>query len=490
MDEGAGEIGRYRLIAELARGGMGVVHLAVAGGPAGFHKLLVVKELRPELARDDACVAMFLDEARLAARLSHRNLVQTLEVGSEGERHFLVMEYLEGRSLQRLVRRLGPEGGLTVGAYLRIVAGALAGLHHAHELRDYDGSPLGVVHRDVSPMNVMVTFDGQVKLLDFGIAKSAQSTQQTKTGILKGRVAYMAPEQACAQSVDRRTDVYAAGVMIWEGAARRRLWQGLSEVQTLSSLLREGPPPLREVCPDAPAELEAICLRATARDPDARYATAAELLDRLEEHLGTRADVVGTEEIGARAVEAFSEERVRTRALVEEALARMRTSGHTPSARVFSVPAPLAAASPWWASRRAVGAALAAALLLLSVALGAALRREDASPAATRAPAPLDPPSSAVAQGALRRAADVLLEPAPARPAADAAPTTEIIPRFVVVASAPRARAPAAGAAAQPPASTPAPSSAAVPVARADVAPTGGRAPLRPIVTSNPYGTP
>jgi serine/threonine-protein kinase len=236
------EIGKYRLIAELARGGMGNVYLAALQGPGGFNKLVAVKELKPDLADDDTYVSMFLEEARLAARLIHSNIVQTNEVGSEGKHHFMVMEFLDGRALHRVGRRLTDTGRLSVGSHLRILGEALRGLQYAHDLCDFDGQPLGIVHRDVSPLNVFVTFDGQVKVLDFGIAKTVDSALHTATGVLKGRVAYMAPEQAWGNKVDRRADVYSAGVMLWEAAAGRRLWPKMSEVEILAHGLREGPP--------------------------------------------------------------------------------------------------------------------------------------------------------------------------------------------------------------------------------------------------------
>ncbi len=154
----APEIGEYQLIAELARGGMGNVYLALAHGPGGFSKLLVVKELKPQLADDETYVAMFLDEARLAARLSHPNVVQTNEVGSDGTHHYMVMEFLDGRSLYRIAKRL--KGGFPLGAHLRVISEALIGLQYAHEMREFDGEPMGIVHRDVSPLNVFVTFAG------------------------------------------------------------------------------------------------------------------------------------------------------------------------------------------------------------------------------------------------------------------------------------------------------------------------------------------
>jgi serine/threonine-protein kinase len=318
------EIGKYHLIAELARGGMGIVHLAATHGPGGCRKLLVVKELRPELSADPSYVSMFLDEARLAARLSHPNIAQTLEVVSDGNRPYMVMEFLDGRSFHRVVRRFRGLDNLTVGGQLRVIAESLLGLHHAHELQDFDGRPLGVVHRDVSPLNVLVTFDGQAKLLDFGIAKSVQSTLQTQAGVLKGRIAYMAPEQAWGQKVDRRADVYSAGVMLWEAAAGRRVWHGMTDMETLASVLRDTPPRLRAVKPEAPEDLDAICARAMARHPEDRYESAAALFEALEKHLATRSDAMTMREIGALAARAFAEERRKVNAVIEDAMLRGR----------------------------------------------------------------------------------------------------------------------------------------------------------------------
>ncbi|MDP9036254.1 MAG: serine/threonine protein kinase [Myxococcota bacterium] len=321
--------GKYHLVAELARGGMGNVYLVVVQGPGGFNKLLALKELKPELSDDPSYVSMFLDEARLAARLNHPNIVQTNEVGSEGSRHYMTMEYLDGRSLHRIRRRFVDQGRFPVGAHLRIIAESLLGLHYAHDLVGFDGEPLGIVHRDVSPLNVFVTFDGQAKVLDFGIAKTVDSSHETKAGVLKGRVAYMAPEQACGAKADRRADIYSAGVMIWEAAAGRRLWPGMSEVEVLSRLLREGPPSLRTVCPDAPEELEAICSRAMAAHPGDRYDTAAELYEDLEAHINQREDATSMRQIGAFIGRTFAEERRQMKAAIEETLARAR--GTNPS---------------------------------------------------------------------------------------------------------------------------------------------------------------
>jgi serine/threonine protein kinase len=318
------ELGKYHLIAELARGGMGNVYLAALQGPGGFNKLLVVKELKPDLSEDETYVSMFQEEARLAARLVHPNIVQTNEVGSEGKRHFMVMEFLDGRSLHRIGRRLTEIGRLSLGSHLRIIAEALLGLHYAHELTDFDGESLGIVHRDVSPLNVFLTFDGQTKVLDFGIAKTADSSLQTATGVLKGRVAYMAPEQAWGSKVDRRADVYSTGVMIWEAAAGRRLWPKMSDVEILARALREGPPSLRSVCPQASPELDEICARAMAKDPADRYPTALALREDLEALILCRGDALNMREIGAAVSEAFADERRKMSALIEKAVTRIR----------------------------------------------------------------------------------------------------------------------------------------------------------------------
>ncbi len=318
------EIGKYHLVAELARGGMGNVYLAALQGPGGFQKLLVIKELKPELCNDETYVAMFLEEARLAARLTHPNIVQTNEVGSEVDRHYMVMEFLDGRSLHRIGRRFAQQGGFPLGAHLRVIVEALRGLDYAHDLRGFDDEPLGVVHRDISPLNVVVTFDGQTKVLDFGIAKADDSSLETKAGILKGRVAYMAPEQACGTRVDRRADVYSAGVMIWEAAAGRRLWAGMTDVEILSHVLREGAPLLRTICPDASPELESICARAMARQADDRYPSAAALMEDLEAHVAMRDDKMSMREIGALLSRTFRDERQQTNAVIEETLLRVR----------------------------------------------------------------------------------------------------------------------------------------------------------------------
>jgi serine/threonine-protein kinase len=208
---------RFRVIAELGEGGMARVHLALARGPSGVNKLVVLKTLRSHLANDPACLEMFIHEGRLAARLNHPNVVQTYEVNEDGGRQVMVMEYLEGQPLSHVYARGRKSGQLPLEMYVRVLCDALAGLHYAHELADFDGKPLNLVHRDVSPQNIFVTFDGQVKILDFGIAKAAvNAPNQTETGVLKGKVRYMAPEQIAGEALDRRADIFAVGAILWE----------------------------------------------------------------------------------------------------------------------------------------------------------------------------------------------------------------------------------------------------------------------------------
>ncbi|MCC6555181.1 MAG: serine/threonine protein kinase, partial [Polyangiaceae bacterium] len=312
-------LGKYRLIAELGHGGMAEVFLAVAQGPAGFNKLTVIKQIRPQLAEDPEFLAMFLDEARLAARLNHPHIVQTNEVGHEGHRYFLAMEYLEGQPLNRIIHRVGRER-FPLAMHLAILTETLAGLHYAHELTDYDGTPLEVVHRDVTPHNVFVTYEGQVKVVDFGIAKAMSSTAETKTGVLKGKVAYMAPEQARGEKVDRRADVVSVGVMLWEAAVGRRLWKGMPDVAILARVVGGEIPPPREVRADVAPELEAIILRALAPRREDRYGTAGELAADLERLLDRWGRPASLRDAGRLIAQRFEEERAKIRALIDAQL--------------------------------------------------------------------------------------------------------------------------------------------------------------------------
>jgi serine/threonine-protein kinase len=319
-------IGRYQLVAELARGGMGIVYVAVTQGPAGFSKLVALKELRPELVEDPDALAMFLDEARLAARLTHPNIVLTQDVSENEGRHFIAMEYLEGRSLNQVLRRFAPRGGLPHRLALTVLRDVLSALDYAHALTDAGGRPLGFVHRDVSPHNVIVTYDGHTKVIDFGIAKARDSSLETRTGVFKGRASYMAPEQL-TQKADRRTDLFAVGVILFEVATGRRLWHGMTDLEMLGCLTRGDVPGLSRLGEEVPEPLRRIVKTALAVRPEGRYSTAAEMRDALDEYLWATGGPPRPKEIGALVSREFDVERHRIRAVVDASLARLAEGG-------------------------------------------------------------------------------------------------------------------------------------------------------------------
>jgi len=316
------QLGKYQLVAEIARGGMGIVYLAVAHGPARFSKLLVVKELKPELVEDGNFLEMFLEEARLAARLSHPNIVQTYEIGAEGNRHYMVMDYLEGVTLARAIRKKSER--FTLAMQLRIMCEILQGLDYAHSLKDFDGTPLGIVHRDATPQNVFITFDGTVKLVDFGIAKALDSTVETRTGVLKGKPAYMAPEQI-GGDVDPRADVFAVGVMVWEAIVGRRMWHKKGDVEVLTNIIKGQIPTLAEIKPDAPEQLIRICDRALAKNREDRYPTAADFQADLEAYLVASRTEINSREVGKVIGELFATERTTTRSTIEQHIASLKS---------------------------------------------------------------------------------------------------------------------------------------------------------------------
>lgn len=311
------QIGKYRVLAKLGQGGMARVLLTMSQGMQGFNKLLVVKELREELAHDPDFLSMFLDEARIAARLNHPNIVQTYEVGNDGDRYFIAMEYLEGQPLNALFRRVGRRN-LPLEVHLKILADVLAGLEHAHSLADYDGTPFSIVHRDVSPQNIFVTYDGQVKLVDFGIAKAAGASSRTQEGMLKGKISYIAPEQSRCEPVDARADIFAIGIMLWEALAGRRMITREDEMSVLARRMAGQDPPIREVVPELPDDLAAICDKAMAPSRAARFQSAREFQEVLEAYLANSDYRVSAKEISTAVSNAFQDERARIRATIEE----------------------------------------------------------------------------------------------------------------------------------------------------------------------------
>jgi eukaryotic-like serine/threonine-protein kinase len=273
-------IGRYALYGEIASGGMAAVHLGRLLGPVGFSRTVAVKRLHAQFAKDPEFVAMFLDEARLAARIRHPNVVPTLDVVALDGELFLVLEYVQGDALATLLRETRKSaGGLPLPIASAVMAGALHGLHAAHEAKNERGELLHLVHRDVSPQNILVGVDGVARVLDFGVAKAVGRLRTTREGQLKGKLPYMAPEQFRG-NVTRATDVYAAGVVLWEAIVGRRLFQG-DEPQVLAGVLGgDIDPPSRWVA--APPELDAVVLCALDRRPENRFANAREMARALE----------------------------------------------------------------------------------------------------------------------------------------------------------------------------------------------------------------
>lgn len=294
---------RYELIAELAAGGMATVLLARLSGVGGFQRLFAIKRLHPHLAHEQDFVQMFLDEARLAARIHHPNVVPILEVGTSEAGYYLVMEYIEGETLARLMSASAQAGSRVQPRIVtRIILDVLAGLDAAHELRDDDNLPLNIVHRDVSPQNVMVGVQGTARITDFGVAHAATRLSSTRDGQLKGKLGYMAPEQARGDPIDRRADVFAVGVMLWETLAGRRLFKGRAEsndAETLNRLLFEPIPTLREIDTGIDPALSGVCEKALQRDPDERFASCAQFQDALEAAAQGSCGIASAREVAA-----------------------------------------------------------------------------------------------------------------------------------------------------------------------------------------------
>ena len=312
-------LGKYEVLALLALGGTAEIYLARIDGTNGFEKYVVVKCLHEHLADDTEFVKMFLDEARLAAHLDHSNIVQTFELGEHNARYFMVMEFLAGLSLAMVVRRAGerlPGGRIPVPLVLNMVAQAAAGLHYAHE-RTTNGKPLNIVHRDISPQNLVVSFEGVTKVVDFGIAKAEHRETRTRAGTIKGKFAYMSPEQCVANNVDRRTDVFALGVIAHELLTGRRLFKRASPYETYQAVIEcnVGPPSASNHELD-PA-IDPVIMRAVAKDKDHRYATAEAFGDAIQSYLHQRGKGSGPGDVGRFFEQSFGQE-------IEEHTARMR----------------------------------------------------------------------------------------------------------------------------------------------------------------------
>lgn len=288
-------VGRYALYGQIASGGMATVHYGRLVGEVGFSRTVAIKRMHPHCAADPEFASMFIDEARLAARIRHPNVVPVLDVVATDGELSLVMEYVQGETLSWLFRRARKlEKLIPVSVVASVIVGVLEGLHAAHEAVSETGSPLGIVHRDVSPQNIMVGVDGISRVLDFGIAKASVRLQTTKDGQLKGKLQYMAPEQIRSVPVDRRTDIYAVSAVLWEALGGRRLFDAENEAAIMCKVLEGNAPRLRSVDPSIPEAIEAVVARGLALNPDDRFQSAQEMAIAIERSVS----LASTREVG------------------------------------------------------------------------------------------------------------------------------------------------------------------------------------------------
>ena len=334
----AENMGKYRAFFELGQGGTAIVFLGVSRGLGGFNKLVVLKMLKRGLAKESEFRQMFLNEARLSARLNHPNIVQVYEVTERDNAPIIVMEYLEGKPLSDM--RAERSGAVPLNIQLRVLADGLLGLHYSHELKDFDGRSLELVHRDFTPHNLFVTYEGQAKVLDFGIAKLSGSLVETETGVIKGKLRYMPPEQILGSRVDRRADIFAAGVIMWEAITGKRMWSDVSEATILNRVANgEIPSPL-SANPDVPHDLAQICMKALAPNADDRYPTAAAFRAALEEWLRLSGNVLSTSDVSEYMTSNFAEFREATRSVVEQHLSAARLSSSHDDSDVIAIEVP------------------------------------------------------------------------------------------------------------------------------------------------------
>lgn len=419
---------RYELIGELASGGMATVYLARMRRPLGFSRLVAVKCMHPQMAKDPSFAAMFVDEARLTARLRHPNIVPTLDIVADDGHLLLVMEYVEGEALSSLLRSVrARDERLPFSVACAIVHDVLLGLHEAHEATDDDGAPLGIVHRDVSPQNVLVGVDGLARVLDFGIAKAKQNLHHTADREVKGKLPYMPPEQLYGEALDRRVDVFAAGVLLWEALVGARLFDAPNETLIVKRLTEDAVPSPRSRLPDLAPEIDAIVMKALSRDANDRFASALEMAERISAatKLAARTEVAAWVKRHSRPrVSAPAPPQVEATTTIVAVLERALPKTERPRRA--------------WAAKAALAAAIMGSASVAGVAV-----------------ANVTTPSAAIAVAAAPPAAPKTAEPAAKEaPPAMIAPTPPPPPRFV--SAAPKAPVPAAsvsdnGAACRPP---------------------------------------
>ena len=301
-------LGRYRIVDEIGIGGMASVHLARMDGPGGFQKWVAIKKIHPHLVEDESFVQMFLDEARVAARISHPNVATVFDLGKHEDTYWIAMEYLHGEPLREVMRRTEELGtAMPPEIACRVIADAAEGLHAAHELLGKNGEKLGLVHRDVTPHNLFVTYDGVTKVVDFGIAKFSSRMSHTRAGTLKGKLAYMSPEQVHGEGIDRRTDIFALGVVLWELTTGQRLFRMESDLDTLAKVQECNVPRPSTLIRGYPVDLEKIVMKALAKNRGERFRTARELSRALQSLLMRRGLFIASDEVAAYTQSIFSD---------------------------------------------------------------------------------------------------------------------------------------------------------------------------------------
>lgn len=303
------KLGAYDVLAKLADGGVGTIYLARRTGPAAFQRLVAIKRLHSQYASDASFVTMFTDEARLAARIHHANVVSVVELGTDGADYFVVMDYIEGSNLADLHFQASKRNEkLPRAIAMRIALDVLSGLHAAHEIADDDGQSVNLVHRDVSPQNILLGADGLARLVDFGIARaSSMRAFETRGATIKGKLEYMAPEQIECRPVDRTTDLFAMGIVLWELVTGRRLFEGKNQVTTIQHVCFDPIPSPRTIDASISAEIEAVCARALERDKTQRFANASEFAEALEGAARTDTGIATQREVAAYMAELLGE---------------------------------------------------------------------------------------------------------------------------------------------------------------------------------------
>jgi len=387
-------IGKYEIVGQLARGGMADVYLARTTGLAGFERLVVVKRLKTELGGDTEQVQAFLDEARIAAALRHANIVQVHDVGVADAVPFLAMELLEGQDCGSILERLRKDGqAVPTRQALAIAVGVCAGIHAAHETVGPDGQPMELIHRDISPENVFVTYDGGVKVIDFGVARATGRLSETRFGLVKGKPSYMSPEQARCHALDRRSDVYAIGVLLYELTTGRVPFVAPNEYELLRAVAEAAVPPPSQVATSYPAELERIVMKALARDREARYPTARELQRDLGAYASSARLQASSYELGAWVTRLFGQERsalnqARADGVLAEHVVAVATGQIAPSPRRTRAEALGPAPSPGARRARLIVGAGVTLGLLVAITLW---RRTGGGPVETQVPAAAAP---------------------------------------------------------------------------------------------------